>query len=367
MPEDCLRIGIVGTSWWTDSMFLPALADHPHGQVVALCGRRVEPAEELAARWHIPLVFTDAHEMIASGDIDAIIVASSNDTHHPITMDALDRGLHVMCEKPIGLDATQAAEMARRAAETDVTTMVPFTYHYMPTNRWLKRLVDDGWLGRLHHVNMRYTAGYARSGAYTWRMDRALAGSGVIGDLGSHWLHLARWLFGEVVAIGAHAFNLVEVAERPDGAPFEPTEDSATMTVRFATGGYGVLQVSAVCWEGTELGQLHRMEAHGSDGTLTSTIDWSDLQEVKGVRADEPGPAPTLPVPDDIWGDLRRTPVHDTYRDVFRSTETMARAWATAAAEGRAISPDLAEGARIQELVDAALTSAASGGSMIDV
>ncbi len=362
-----LRVGIVGTSWWTDSMFLPALADHSRAEVVALCGRRREPAEDLASRWKVAAVFTDPHEMIASGDVDAVIVASANDSHHPITMDALDHGLHVLCEKPIGLNAEQADEMAAKASEVGVTTMVPFTYHYLPTNRWLKRLVDDGYLGRHYHVNMRYTSGYARDGRYTWRQDRELAGSGVIGDLGSHWLHLAQWLFGEITAVGAHAAVFVEPGPRPDGSPYEPTEDSAVMTVRFTSGAYGILHVSAVCWDGTELGQNHRIEAYGSDGALESTIDWSTVQEVRGVKADTPGPAAVLPVPDEIWGGLRRGSVHDTYRDVFRTTESMARAWATAAAAGRPVRPDLAEGARIQALVDAAVASAAAGGTMLDV
>ncbi len=367
MTDAPLRIGIVGTSWWTDSMFLPALADHPGSKVVALCGRRSEPARDLASRWNVEHVFTDPHEMISSGHLDAVIVASANDSHHPITMDALDHRLHVLCEKPIGLDVSQADEMAARAAEMGVTTMVPFTYHYMPTNRWLKRLVDDGYLGRHYHVNMRYTSGYARGGEYTWRADRALAGSGVIGDLGSHWLHLARWLFGEIEAVGALAAQLVPRAPRPDGAPYEVTEDSAVMTVRFTSGAHGVLHVSAVCWEGTELGQMHHIVAHGEGGTLESTVDWSTVQEVRGVEAGAPGPADVLPIPDDVWGGVRRRSVHDTYRDVFRTTDSMARAWASAAAAGRPVQPDLAEGARIQALVDAAVASARAGGALIEV
>ncbi len=367
MTDSRLRVGIVGTSWWTDSMFLPALASHRDARVVALCGRRAGPARDLASRWDVEHVFTDPHEMIRSGQVDAVIVASANDSHHPVTMDALDHHLHVLCEKPIGLDAAQADEMAARADEVGVTTMVPFTYHYMPTNRWLKRLVDDGYLGRHFHVNMRYTSGYARDGRYTWRHDRELAGSGVIGDLGSHWLHLARWLFGEIEAIGALAARLTPPGARPDGAPYEATEDSAAMTVRFTSGAYGVLHVSAVCWEGTELGQMHHLVAHGEDGTLESTVDWSTRQEVRGVKAGVTGPVDVLPIPDDIWAGVRRESVHDTYRDVFRTTESMARAWVSAAVAGRPVQPDLAEGARIQTLVDAAVASSAAGGALIDV
>ena len=69
--------------------------------------------------------------------------------------------------------------------------MVPFTYRNMPTNQFVKQLIDDGYVGRPYHLSMRYFAGYARDGAYAWRFDEAKAGSGILGDLGSHWLDMA--------------------------------------------------------------------------------------------------------------------------------------------------------------------------------
>src|SRR5262245_6615373 len=103
-----VRVGIVGTSPWADAMYLPSLSNHPQAQIVAVCGRNREKAEAFAARWHVPHFYTDYREMIASGTLDALIVASSNDSHNPITMAALDAGLHVLCEKPLALNAAQA-------------------------------------------------------------------------------------------------------------------------------------------------------------------------------------------------------------------------------------------------------------------
>jgi hypothetical protein len=81
-----IRVGIVGTSPWADAMYLPALKDHSQGQIVAVCGRNREKADAFAARWNVPNVYTDYRDMIASGKLDALIVASSNDSHYPITM-----------------------------------------------------------------------------------------------------------------------------------------------------------------------------------------------------------------------------------------------------------------------------------------
>ncbi len=135
-------VGIVGTSWWADSMYLPALAGHPGAKVVALCGRDPGRAKKLAARWNVPQVFGEPGELIESGLVDALIVATSNDSHFPITMQAIEKGLHVLCEKPLALSYAQAAEMARAADRAGIRHMVPYTYRYMPTARFLKRLLD---------------------------------------------------------------------------------------------------------------------------------------------------------------------------------------------------------------------------------
>ncbi len=362
-----MNVALIGTSWWADAMYLPALADHPDGRITVICGRDPDTTRERAALWKIPRWCTDWREAIDDASVDAVIVASANDSHYEITAAAIDRGLHVLCEKPLTHLAGQANELADRAEAAGLTTMTPFTYRWMPTNQWIKRLIDDGYVGTPRHLDMRYFTGYARNADYAWRFDRELAGAGVVGDLGSHWLHLARWWMGEVTEIGCMTSTFARRGPRPDGTPYEQAEDTGLLTVRFASGGYGSLHVTAVCWEGTPFGQTHHFDVHGTEGTLHSTIDWDTVQEVRGVRAGEPGPAAILPAPDDIWGTVRRDVVGDTYRDVFRTTDAMARQWVGAIARGERCEPSLREGARVQELVDAAMTSAAADGRMIAV
>src|SRR5579859_7819669 len=155
-----VRVGVVGTSLWADSMYLPALQNHPKGKIVAVCGRDPDRTQVFAARWNIPHFYTDFRKLLDAGGLDALIVASANDSHHPITMAALDAGLHVLCEKPLALNAIQAREMADKAKSSGRKNMVPFTYRYMPTNRYLKQLIDEGYIGRPYHLNIRYYADY---------------------------------------------------------------------------------------------------------------------------------------------------------------------------------------------------------------
>ncbi len=360
-----VKIGLVGTSWWAESMYLPALADHPLGRITTICGRNRERADEVARDWGIDEVVTDADELIDR--VDAVIVASSNASHHPITMAAIERGRHVLCEKPLGLDATEADELAAAVDRAGLVSMTPFTYRFMPMARQLRHHLDEGFIGRPYHLDARYYTGYARDGDYQWRFDRAEAGSGVLGDIGSHWIDLALYLLGPIEAIGAVLATTVERDAKPDGSTYDVGDDTALLTVRFASGATGHLTVTAVCWTGTPFGQTHHVEIHGSGGTLQADCDWDTIQAVRGVRAGEPGPAQPLGRPDAIWAGLRTGSVHDTYRDVFRTTEAMTRGWATAVAEGRPVDPDLAHGALVQRIVDTALASAADGGRMLPV
>lgn len=362
-----IRVGIVGTSWWADGMYMPTLQNHPQGEFVAVCGRDPQRTREFAARWNVPQAFTDYRAMIDEGKLDAIIVASINDSHYQITMDALDAGLHVLCEKPLGQNVDQAQKMAAKAQETGLKTLVPFTYRYMPTNRYVKQLIDEGYIGKPYHLNMRYYAGYGRESKYDWRFDADVAGAGVVADLGSHWLHLARMFYGEVVGLSCYFDTLTPRPNHPDEGDYQRADDTALITVRFANGAYGVLQVTTLAWEGTSFGQTHNMEFHGSGGTLYSLVDWDNVQQVRGIKAGEKGGLRDLPIPDSIWQGARHDTVHNTYRDVFREQNTMTREFITTIAEDKPCFPDFAEGARVQTLVDAAIQSAKNNCCWVEV
>ena len=363
---DRTRIGVIGTSWWADSMYLPALRGLDAVDVHAVLGRDPDRAARFATSWEIPGVFTDADRFFDQ-PLDAVIIASANDSHHPLTMQALDAGLDVLCEKPLGLDVGQAEQMTEAARAAGAITLVPFTYRYMPINQYVKRLVDDGYVGEAFHLGLRYFTGFARDGEYAWRFDRSEAGSGVIGDIGSHFLYLARWLLGEVASVGCLARSFVPRDERPDGRPYERGEDSALMTLEFTSGAYATVQASAVCHEPTPFGQVHELDLHGRDGTIHAVCDWDTIQEVRGVRADASGPAAPLPIPEDIWDGARRDTVHNTYRDVFRGTGAMIGDFVDAVRTRRPCDPDFADGLRIQQLCDAAVASAAADGVRLPV
>jgi predicted dehydrogenase len=352
---------MVGTSWWADAMHLPALDSHANAATIAICGRNRENAQKMADAWNIPQVYTDYAQMIDRADLDAIVISTTNDMHYPITMKALQAGLHVLCEKPIAMTVAQAEEMTALARKKGLKSLVPFTYSFMPTARYLKDLIDGGYLGRPYHLNLRYYTGYARDGDYLWRLDKGIAGSGIIGDLGSHFLYLAEWLYGEIRAITCRLTHIVpRPAQDPRGNAYQVVDDSCMLIVEFANGAAGLIHCTALCYEDTPFGQTHHMEFHGSQGTLYSFTDWDKTQQVRGARVGE-GMIRELPIPERIWGDARRDTVHNTYRDMFRSEDFMIRGFINGIRDDEEITPNLEHGARIQRLISAAIASHETG------
>jgi predicted dehydrogenase len=365
-----VRLGVVGTSWWADSMYLPALSRHPAADVRAVVGVRHEHTRAFADQWGIPAAYTSLEAMLDGEELDAVTIMAPNVHHYPYTMAALARGLHVLCEKPLGMTSAQAREMTETAERLGVVNMCPFTYSFMPFARYTKELVDDGFIGAPYHLNMRYFADYGRDGAYVWRFDLGEAGAGISGDLGSHWSYIATWLFGEVVAVTAVFGRVVPRAPRPDGAPFEAAEDSAMILLEFANGATGNIHVSSVAYEPSAFGQLHQWELHGSEGTLHVLCDWNATEELRGAHV-SPGdevlrggtrrPLEVLPIPDRLYEGLRRDTVHNTYKDTFRERDNMARGFVTAIATGGVAVPSFRDAWRVQRIVDAAGRSAREG------
>jgi predicted dehydrogenase len=250
--------------------------------------------------------------------------------------------------------------MTQKAQETGLKCAAGFTYRFMPTARYLKRLLDEGYIGRPYHLNLRYYTGTARSGTYEWRLDMVEAGAGMVGDIGSHFMYLAQWYYGEIESVMAMLSYHIKRADRPDGSDYERGDDGASILLQFKNGAQGVIVASAVCYEDTPLGQTHHMEFYGSDGTLYSFTDWDKIQVVKGARVGE-GMIKELPIPDDIWGTARREVVMDTYKDVFGKHDFMARGWITAIIEDTEPEPAFAEALHVQKVIAACQLSAKEG------
>ena len=171
MPQK-VRIGVISTSGWVERMHLPSLKSHPQAEVVAICGRKHERAEEVAKKYEIPLIFSDYREMIEKGELDALVVGAPDDLHYPMTMMALDAGLHVLCEKPLGMNVGQAKEMYQKAEASGLKHMTYFTWRWLPHYRYLRRLIDEGYLGRPYQCHFRFLNSEGNNPKFSWKYER---------------------------------------------------------------------------------------------------------------------------------------------------------------------------------------------------
>lgn len=358
--SDQVRVGVIGTSWWVDLMHLPSLKSHPAANIAALCGRNRERAAEMAQKHGIPRVFTDYREMIEQGNLDAVVVATPYDLHYPMTMDALDAGLHVLCEKPLALNAGQAREMTERAELAGVKHMVLFTWRLTPYLQYVRHLIDEDYIGRCFHVQMRFLEGGGRSGQYKWKYDQQRA-TGTLGGLGSHMIDFACWAIGDIARVSAHLSTFID---RPaaDGQPYQPANDSALLSLEFQNGAQGMIYVSNVTHVGDRGGELH-ITLHGESGTLEVDFIGGGSEAgttIRGARHSEES-FRTVSIPDHFWGEARQSTPLNELVEVFTKQAVGPRLFVDGILEDRAVAPSFHDGLRVQEVIDAAIESDRQG------
>ncbi|MBI1802784.1 MAG: Gfo/Idh/MocA family oxidoreductase, partial [Chloroflexi bacterium] len=231
-----------------------------------------------------------------------------------------------------------------------------FTWRWIPHFRYLQSLIGEDYIGRVFHCHLTQTGGYGRDGRYAWRFDGRRA-NGILGDLGSHMIDLARWLVGEIGEVSAQLATLVErAAPRAElvEAPWMPANDSALLGLRFASGAQGMIHVNAVQHRGAQ-GQKQTATFDGALGTLEASYGSATGSEIHGIRHDEDH-FTHLPVPERFLPASRQHPY-----DVFRTEAAGDRLFIDAILEDRAISPSFYDGWKAQQVIEAALLSDREG------
>ena len=347
-----VRVGIVGTSGWADFMYLSAFQSHPQVEITAICGRNRAPAEQLASKYNIPNIFTDYKEMINQGGLEAIVIGTPDDLHYEITMQSLGAGLHVLCDKPLAVTAQQAWEMYQAAEKAKVIHMVLFTYRWMPFFRYVRALIDQGYVGRCYHAEFRFLMGYARQKEYLWRFDQRRA-NGALGDLGIHMIDMARWLVGEISRVSA---QLGVFVDRPgaDGGRIDPANDSALLLVEFANGTHGTIQASVVAHLADREMQ-QQVKLYGEAGTLEIDYQYGgpDAGTVVLAAHSEDQEFQRLEVPAEYWVDVR----HSDPWEVFTKQSAGCRAFIDAILDNQFLSPSFHDGYKAQQVIEGAMIS----------
>jgi predicted dehydrogenase len=258
MPH-ALRVGIVGTG------FIGSV----HARAARLAGARLagvsasspERAEQAAATLGADRGFASAEQLAVSDDIDVVHVCAPNHLHAPLAQAALAAGKHVVCEKPLALDAEEARRLVDAAAAVGLLAVVPFVYRFYPTVREARERVRCGATGPVHLIHGTYLQDWLLGpDDDNWRVDAELGGaSRAFADIGSHWCDLAEFVTGHrITRLSARLATAVPQRSRNASRPAltggngsgevrtVDTEDAAIVQFETDRGALGTTVISQV-------------------------------------------------------------------------------------------------------------------------
>ncbi|MFF3706328.1 Gfo/Idh/MocA family protein [Streptomyces phaeochromogenes] len=282
-----LGVAVVGFGWM-GRVHTQAYARVPHHfpqlpvrpELVAVADEVPGRAEEAAGQYGFATAARDWREVAADPRVQAVSIAAPNFLHREIGVAMAEAGKHIWIEKPVGLTAEDARAVAGAVTKAGVQGTVGFNYRNAPAVAAARELIASGEIGTVTHVRIRLFSDYAAhpEGALTWRYERERGGSGVLGDLASHGVDLARFLLGEIASLAADTAVFVPERARPTGATAGHTrstggelgpvenEDYVSCLLRFASGARGVLEACRV-----SVGEQNNygFDIHGTRGAVS--------------------------------------------------------------------------------------------------
>lgn len=301
-----LRIGLIGCGFMgrTHSNgynrinnFFPELAFTPVLQ--AACARNEEKVKSFAAQWGFASYETDWKKLVAREDIDAIDICTPNDTHAEIAIAAAAAGKMILCEKPLARSLEEAKAMMDAVEKAGVKNTVYYNYRRIPAVTLAKQIIDSGKLGKIYHYRANFlqdwtiNADLPQGGEGLWRMDAAVSGSGVLGDLLSHCIDTAIWLNGGIKDVSAMTETFIKERTHQLTGKTEPVtiDDACAIMCHFNNGSLGL-------FESTRYARGHKaeytFEINGADGSIAWNLhdlnrlqffDNSDESNLKGWRS----------------------------------------------------------------------------------
>ncbi|MGV1873429.1 Gfo/Idh/MocA family protein [Agrobacterium rosae] len=307
MNKKTLNIGLIGSGFMgqahSDAYRRAGMLYRDLPAVPRLCllaDATDELAADAAARFGFERSTGDWRKLVEDPEIDVVDITSPNSMHHEMAMAAIAAGKHVYCEKPLSVTLEEAEEMAAAARSKGVKTMVAFNNIKTPAAMLAKQLIDKGDIGTPMRFRGWFDQGFFSDPElpFSWRCTRKDAGSGALGDLGSHVISVAQYLMGDFENVIAQTQTFFPTRPVPQGgsgygakagseAPraVVENEDQIQTLVRFANGAGGTIEASRVaagkvfgiCWE-----------VSGTEGTIL--MDGERFNELKISRFNDPKP-----------------------------------------------------------------------------
>jgi len=235
-----LRVGVIGCGSIAQHRHLPEYLVNKNVELAAVCDISQDRVNEVAVKYGVK-AFTSFEELLSSGTVDAVSVCTSNDLHAPITIAALEAGIHVLCEKPMATSKQEAEGMIAAAKKSGKKLMIAHNQRFVPSHQKARQLIQSGEIGKIYSFRTTFGHGgpenWSVEGKNGWFFQKEKAFVGAMGDLGVHKTDLLRYVLGEeVVEVG----SFVETSAKD----FANVDDNAVCILKTESGIIGTLAAS---------------------------------------------------------------------------------------------------------------------------
>jgi predicted dehydrogenase len=285
-----LKIGIIGLGAWGSRAHLPAFTSIPGVEVVAVADPDERAVHRAAQAHGIERAETDPLRLFHDpGGLDAVVIATPDDTHRDLVMAAFGAGLHVLCEKPLACTVSEAEEMTAAANQAGRVARIGFLFRHSPVVKRMRELIDDGLIGAVQQfehvsVNAQFVD---PDRPLHWKMQRRHAPGGVFVEYGSHTIDLALWFGGPITRVVAHGLTLIPHRPLPGGRiGVVDGDDVASWIAEYASGGQALFKSG---WASLPVG-TGGMRVYGSRGTLLWEQTGRRAEALLAVTLDDPEP-----------------------------------------------------------------------------
>lgn len=339
--------------------YFPETRIHP--VMKAICGRNEQAVAQAAEQFGWESYETDATTLINRSDIDIVDISSPGWAHKDQAIAAARAGKHIICEKPIANNLVDARAMAAAVSEAGVKSLVMFNYRRVPAISLARQMIEAGELGEIYQIRARYLQDWIADPDFpmVWRLDREKAGSGALGDIGSHIIDIARFLVGEFRDVSALMKTFIKQRPMEPGSSKMGTvtvDDAVSWIANFENGAIGSFDATRFA-RGRK--NSNGFEIYGSKGSLVFDLEnlnvlryWSANDDIRtqGFRdilvteAEHPFMQGWWP-PGHIIG----------YQHTFVNA---IHDFLNAIADGNDGSPNMQDGVKAQEVLEAVQTSA---------
>jgi predicted dehydrogenase len=336
-----------------------------------------ELADEGRRRYGFEESSSDWRAVVSRPDIDVVDIVTPNDSHAPIAIAAAQAGKHIICEKPLARGGDEAKTMLDAVRKAGVIHMVAFNYRRTPAVALARKYIEEGRIGEIRNFRGTYLQDWSADpdSPLSWRFQKKIAGSGSIGDIGTHVVDLARYLVGEIAEVSAlvRTYNKTRPVQKGGldklGAAEKNTsaeraevdvDDEVVTLLKFADGAIGSLEATRNAYGRNN---FITFEIHGTKGSIAFNYERRD--ELQVMFADDPADArgfrtvysgPAHPYGSGLW------PIPALGIGYSETKIVECFDFFSAIASGKLPSPNFDDGYRTERVADALTESGESGG-----